>query len=124
MVGSAIRATLSQKEYEVRYLTTSHKQSIEDPLAFYWNVEKSEIDSSSMTDIDHLINLSGASIGRGLWTTKRKSTLYNSRIQGTDLLLRSLESSNGHLQSYFGASAVGYYGIEKKESVGGIGAGE
>lgn len=110
LVGSHLVKLLKGFGNEVVLLSTNASKSTQDARVFYWNVTNGELDVKAFDGIERVINLSGASIAGGLWTKKRKQIIYNSRIEGTKLLLKNLINENVRLKYYFGTSAVGYYG--------------
>jgi hypothetical protein len=60
--------------------------------------------------IDAIINLAGATIGDGRWTSARKATLVASRIDATRSLVRFVEQASPRPSLLISASAVGFYG--------------
>lgn len=59
---------------------------------------------------DVLVNLAGASIAGGLWTTQRRETLRRSRIDFTQSLLARLGQNGFSVGHLISGSAIGYYG--------------
>ena len=110
LVGSELSTLFSEQGFEVRRLSSNKRWVKSNQDAFYWNVGQNYIDPNALKDVDFLINLSGASIADGLWTKKRKKIIHESRIDGTKLLFESFQKQEIKLSTYFGASAVGYYG--------------
>lgn len=60
--------------------------------------------------VDAVINLAGAPIADRLWTHRRKTLLWSSRISLTETLLAWLESRGQKPQVLISGSAVGWYG--------------
>ena len=71
----------------------------------------SEVDK----DIDVLINLAGASIAEGRWTSTRKRILRDSRIQLTEGLASDIERSGKRIDTIIQCSAVGFYGFSSRK---------
>lgn len=59
---------------------------------------------------DLAINLAGASIAGGRWTSQRKQTLRDSRIGTTKDLLAPLANEQYRIDHLISGSAIGYYG--------------
>jgi uncharacterized protein (TIGR01777 family) len=59
---------------------------------------------------DAVVNLAGASIADGRWTTARKALLRSSRIDTTRALVGALAKMNARPSVLLSASAIGYYG--------------
>ncbi|MEM6525231.1 MAG: TIGR01777 family oxidoreductase [Bacteroidota bacterium] len=109
LVGSRISEFLLKKNYKVRWLSRKggNKGDIE---VFEWNVEKGEIDVSSLEGTDFIIHLAGAGVADKKWTKERKRDIKESRINSTKLLKQTLEQNEHNVKAFISASAVGYYG--------------
>ena len=110
MVGSHITKLCHKKGIEVNYLTTS-KGKIEnrsDYKGFYWNIENRKIDPNCFKNVDCIIHLAGADIGKR-WTSSYKKEIIDSRIQSADLLYKTLENSGFKIPRLISASAIGFY---------------
>jgi uncharacterized protein (TIGR01777 family) len=59
---------------------------------------------------DAVVNLAGASIAGGRWTSKRKALLFSSRVDTTRALVSALASTKSRPKVLVSASAMGYYG--------------
>jgi uncharacterized protein len=68
-------------------------------------------------DADAVINLSGASIGGGRWTPRRKALLLQSRLAPTRALVEAMRLSRRRPRVFINASAVGYYGMSGENVV-------
>jgi uncharacterized protein (TIGR01777 family) len=71
-----------------------------------------------------VVNLSGASIAGGRWTTERKMQLRSSRVRTTHALVAALEKAKVRPKVFVSASAIGIYGnrgdeVLKEESKNG-----
>jgi len=96
----------------------SRNPSVDSKFKRYaWNPTKGILDSKVLQDKDIIINLSGAGIGEKIWTSKRKKTLYNSRITSTRLLVDTLIKEKIKPKLFINASAIGYYGNRPFESL-------
>ena len=73
--------------------------------------------TSALDDAHAVINLAGASIGGGRWTTARKAAIHDSRMQATGALVRAIAASRQPPPIFISSSAVGYYGSRGDESV-------
>lgn len=60
--------------------------------------------------VDLVINLAGASVGDGRWTSRRKQMLLDSRLEPTRALANWLQATGYKPKRVIQASAVGYYG--------------
>jgi uncharacterized protein len=68
------------------------------------------LDQLSGPGPDAVINLAGASIADGRWTTERKRLLVDSRVGTTGKLVEWMRAMENPPKALISASAVGYYG--------------
>ncbi len=61
---------------------------------------------------DAIINLAGAGIADERWTTQRKETLVNSRINANETIVKALQEVDNHIKMVISTSAIGWYGLE------------
>lgn len=64
---------------------------------------------TELPPIDYYVHLAGASINDGRWTEKRKSIIYNSRMEATDALIEMIQQNKIKPKAVFQASATGIY---------------
>lgn len=79
-----------------------------------WDPEGGELDPQLIAGADLVINLAGESI-RGRWTAAKKERIWRSRQQATALLVHHLQQYPPKL--YLGASALGYYGMDRGDEI-------
>ena len=68
------------------------------------------LDPRVMDEVDAVINLSGASLGRIPWTASYKRTILQSRVQSTGTLAEAIAAASVPPEVLLNASAVGIYG--------------
>jgi uncharacterized protein (TIGR01777 family) len=112
LIGQRLVHTLVSKGYTVNVLSRNPKGKNQ----FFWNPLKQEIDESSLSNVEVLINLSGAGIADKRWSKRRKEELYNSRI-GTNTFLFSLEAKMPRLKHFITSSGINCYGYEEDERI-------
>jgi len=76
----------------------------------YWNPATGELDPAALAGADAVVHLAGTSIASGRWTDDRKRSILSSRVQGTELIARTLAGLRGGPKVLISSSAVGYYG--------------
>lgn len=74
---------------------------------FSWDPQNNRIDEDALKGIDVVLHLAGASVGQR-WTQRQKRAIVESRVQGTGLLMRSLQAANFQ-GTILQASAIGIY---------------
>ena len=111
LIGQAITGLLHQQGHAVHYLTTSRKKIVhqDNYQGFYWDPRKGEIDMESLTGVNAIINLAGATVTKK-WTKAYKKQIQDSRTQSLATLKKAIENAE-HLKidSFVSASAIGIY---------------
>ena len=73
-VGMHLSRRLRQQGYAVRHLSRSKRPDAEFPT-FQWDVVAGTVDDAAFTDVDYVINLTGAGIADERWTDARKEVI-------------------------------------------------
>ena len=125
LVGTALVNALTRDGHTVcrllrRETTTGKKESEKRGPAgqvvdVAWDPEdpgaSSVADSQGKADgAEGVVNLAGASIAGGRWTTERKMQLRSSRVRTTRALVAALEKAKVRPKVFVSASAIGIYG--------------
>ncbi len=108
LIGTHLQEALKKDGVEFHILTRSPKLEHE----FFWDHTTKKLDEASLVGVTHVVNLAGQSIGAKRWNKHIKKELTDSRVQGTQFLIEQLLTHNVQLESYVGASAIGFYGHE------------
>jgi uncharacterized protein (TIGR01777 family) len=125
LVGTALVNALARDGHTVcrllrRETTTGKKESEKRGPAgqvvdVAWDPE--DLGASSLADsqgkvdgAEGVVNLAGASIAAGRWTTERKMQLRSSRVRTTRALMAALEKAKVRPKVFVSASAIGIYG--------------
>ena len=113
-VGNFIVKKLIEKNHEVLLLTRNTQKAIDkfgDSItAIEWKNYYDVLDLSPYGKIDSVINLMGENIGNKRWSNEQKKEIYNSRVDATDTIIKSLKKSNIRPKSFISTSASGFYG--------------
>jgi uncharacterized protein (TIGR01777 family) len=112
LVGTALVSALARDGNTVcRLVRPQSTVSLEtkDGFNVAWNPVTGELGGAGVGP-DAVVNLAGASIGDGRWTTERKATLRSSRIESTRALVNALGKMNARPRVLISASAIGIYG--------------
>jgi uncharacterized protein (TIGR01777 family) len=113
MIGSALVKKLEEAHHQVRIL--SRKKS-DNKNSFVWDLQNNTIDENAFENLDGIIHLAGASIGKK-WTKKYKKELYNSRIESANLLLEYCKKLNCNLKFFISSSGINYYGTYTSDQI-------
>jgi hypothetical protein len=114
MIGQQLITEFIQKGYQVNTLSRNPIKRV-GVKSYIWNVERNEIDEEAILTANIIIHIAGESVAAKRWTAKRKAAILSSRVNSTKLIVSILRKYNHQLDTYIGASAVGYYGSRGDE---------
>jgi uncharacterized protein (TIGR01777 family) len=117
LVGKSLTKRLTEKNYEVIILTRNLKDVATQKNVSYavWNVKEKQIDLKAVKKADAIIHLAGAGVMDKKWTEEYKQEIRDSRINSSELLLNTLKNNEHKVQIIVSASAIGWYGEDKKD---------
>ena len=107
MVGNALVPYLSTAGHRVARFVRTHTSERGDDI--YWSPEHRQLNPAALEGLDAIVHLAGESIAQR-WTSARRDSIRQSRLDGTRLLVRTIESMKRPPRVVVCASAVGYYG--------------
>jgi uncharacterized protein (TIGR01777 family) len=108
LVGTALTGALRAEGHSVCHLVRPGGKAT--PGDVQWNPLSALVDVPAMEGFDAAVNLNGASIADGRWTSKRKTILRASRVDSTRVLVDALSHLRQPPRVFVCASATGYYG--------------
>ena len=108
LVGAALSGSLRGDGHTVSRMVRPGSQAT--PGDVTWNPLNALVDVPAMEGFDVVVNLSGASIADGRWTSKRKQVLRSSRVDSTRVLVDALAHLKQPPRVFVCASAIGFYG--------------
>ena len=85
--------------------------------AFSWDPAKEPAPAAAFEGIDAVFHLAGDPVAEGRWTAAKKARLRDSRIAGTENLVKTLAGLPSKPKVLISASAVGYYGDRGEETL-------
>ncbi len=119
LVGTALVSALARGGHTVCRLVrpqTAGGGGAKEGFVVAWNPATGELGGAGV-GADAVVNLAGASIADGRWTTQRKELLCSSRIATTRALVGALAKMNARPSVLVSASAIGYYGDRGYETL-------
>jgi uncharacterized protein (TIGR01777 family) len=119
LVGTALVSALARGGHTVCRLVRPQSpggEGAKKGFVVAWNPETGELGGAGV-GADAVVNLAGASIADGRWTTQRKELLCSSRIETTRALVGALAKMNARPSVLVSASAIGYYGDRGDETL-------
>lgn len=114
LLGKTLTKELQAQGHHVSILSRNPDQ-VKTVKAFYWDVEKQEVDATCLQGIDTIIHLAGAGIADEKWTDERKQAIIDSRVKSIQLLYQLIDKTDSTVKSVVSASAVGFYGDRGEE---------
>ena len=118
LIGTELSKLLFDNGYQVRILSRS-KSSLKNKNYHYytWNIATKEIELAALKNVHYIIHLAGAGIADKRWTATRKKHILDSRVEGTRLLLETLEQINHRPLKFIAASGIGFYGARTSNTI-------
>jgi nucleoside-diphosphate-sugar epimerase len=107
LIGTSLTDALRRRGAEVRRLVRRPARYADE---FEWDPYSGRIDGGAMKGVDVVVNLSGANIGEGRWTRKRRQVLSDSRVVPTRLLAETMREMSDPPSTFISQSAIGIYG--------------
>lgn len=114
LLGKILTKELQNQGHHVSILSRS-PEKVKGVKAFYWDVEKQEIDEQCLDGIDTVIHLAGEGIADKKWTFKRKQEIIDSRVISIQLIYQLMSKNQNRVKAVVSASAVGFYGDRADE---------
>ena len=111
LIGTALRASLKADGHRVISVGRSSRGA--DSLV--WDPATGTIDGAGLEGLDAVVHLAGQGIASGPWTSAQRARIVDSRVQGTDLLSRTLAGLTSKPSVLVSGSAIGYYGDRADE---------
>ncbi|HQU99782.1 MAG: TIGR01777 family oxidoreductase [Bacteroidia bacterium] len=108
LIGTHLTHLLLQNKISVIHL--SRNKSKTTVPVFKWDIKNSFIEEGALHDVDAIINLAGAGIVAKPWTTAYMQEIVSSRVNAAHTIAVNLQKQNHKVQTYIGASAIGFYG--------------
>ncbi|MGB6483192.1 MAG: TIGR01777 family oxidoreductase [Candidatus Acidiferrales bacterium] len=117
LVGAALIDSLRPEGHTIARLVRSGSAATADATSkmIRWEPPTGSIDLAAMEGADAVVNLAGASVAGGRWTTGRKEVLRRSRVNATRHLVAGLAQLKEKPRVLVSASAIGYYGSRGNE---------
>lgn len=108
LIGTELTALLEDAGDEVVPVVRDRTQA--GDTGVYWNPPAGVIETQRLAGVDGVVHLAGENVGAGRWSGARKQSIRNSRVEGTELLARTVASLAPPPRVFVAASAIGFYG--------------
>lgn len=113
LIGKALTNALLEKNYKVVILSrgpVGEQADTRNPSYAKWDINGQQIDNAAIGNADHIIHLAGAGVADKRWTKKRKQEILDSRVKGSELIVKALQEVPNKVKAVISASAIGWYG--------------
>ena len=107
-VGSALCDFLTTGGHEV--LPIVRRKPRRERGEIYWDPMERRIEGPRLEGVDAVVHLAGESLSRGRWNAPKKKAIWQSRVQGTRLIVAALSRLQRPPGVFVSSSAIGYYG--------------
>ncbi len=114
LIGPAVAARLIAAGHEIVVISRSahaarRLQPIVPTDVIVWDPNGGRLDGARLEGVDAVVHLAGETIA-GLWTRAKRARIRESRVRGTETLVRALTTLDRPPTALLSASAIGYYG--------------
>lgn len=107
LIGSALVPHLRSRGDDVLRLV---RRSAVAPDEVEWNPTTGSVDLDGLAGIDAVVHLAGAGVGDHRWTDEYKRTILDSRVDGTQTIVRAITELPERPRALVAGSAIGWYG--------------
>jgi hypothetical protein len=122
MIGRALTQALIERGYQVIIITRSPGAKFHEKKGNIsyarWDVERGFIDKEAISCAEYIIHLAGANFAARRWTSKRKTEILSSRVDGAKLIIDSLKTMPNRVRCVISASGISWYGQDDKNVSG------
>ena len=115
LIGKALTNALLEKNYKVVILSrglVGEQPDTSNPSYAKWDINSQQIDKAAIGNADYIIHLAGAGVADKRWTKKRKQEILDSRVKGSELIVKALQEVPNKVKAVISASAIGWYGSD------------
>ena len=115
LIGKALTNALLEKNYKVVILSrglVGEQPDTSNPSYAKWDINSQQIDKAAIGNADYIIHLAGAGVADKRWTKKRKQEILDSRVKGSELIVKALQVVPNKVKAVISASAIGWYGSD------------
>jgi len=116
LIGRHLAKYLKQKNYNVAILTR-YPDLVKDFKAYKWDLKKKYIETEAISNSHIIVYLAGENISIGRWTNFKKQKIFQSRVQGLNVLYEYTKKFGYNVEALVSASAIGFYGTFTSEKI-------
>ncbi|NRA41604.1 MAG: TIGR01777 family protein, partial [Pseudomonadales bacterium] len=114
LIGTALTQYLAQHYPELQLQVLTRQTQL--PALSSQNLRYIlSLDEASAPDV--IINLAGEPIASRRWTAKQRDTIWQSRVEQTQVLVDFIQQSAHKPKLLISGSAIGYYGVGREKAI-------
>jgi uncharacterized protein (TIGR01777 family) len=120
LIGRELAANLVADGHEVIVLSRTPQQAegLPDSVQIAgWDARSAEGWGQLVNGVHAIVNLAGANIAGGRWTTKRKRLIRDSRMNAGKAVVQAIQEATDKPQVLIQSSGIGYYGPRGAEEI-------
>ena len=120
LIGRALSKALVADGHDVTALTRDPAKVKDMPAAVKlvrWDGQTAQGWGQAVDGADGLVNLAGAGIADGRWSSARKQAIRQSRLNAGKAVLEAITAATNKPKVLVQASAVGYYGTQTGQAL-------
>jgi len=110
-IGSALCKFLKEEGHSV--LSVSRRPGSD----VVWDPSNGKIDAQKLNGVEAVIHLAGENIATQRWTEKQKKRILDSRVDGTELIAKTMADMSNPPRMLLSGSAIGIYGNRGDEAL-------
>jgi len=110
LIGSAITKYFRDLGHTVIRICRPDSNVPPDESVVKWDIRTKDVYTPDLAGYDVVIHLAGANIAAQKWSTEYKEEIFNSRVNGTQLLCQLIAKFQFRPKIICSASAIGFYG--------------
>lgn len=114
MIGAQLAAALRERGDEVWIVT---RRAPREEHEVKWDPGRGILAPARLEGVDAVVNLIGAPLAGRPWTRARRVELQTSRVDATEVLLRSLQQLDRPPHTFIGVGSLGLFGDRGEEVI-------
>ena len=107
LIGSALVVHLRSEGHEVYRLV---RRSATAPDEISWDPTAGTLDLAALQGVEGVVHLAGAGVGDHRWSDAYKKEILDSRVNGTNTIVRAITQLDPKPRVLVSGSAIGWYG--------------
>ncbi|MDF1549140.1 MAG: TIGR01777 family oxidoreductase [Bacteroidales bacterium] len=118
LIGRMLAKELDKEGYKISILGRNKYNQDKNSYTHYnWDIEKGNIDSEAVKNVECIVHLAGENISEKKWSPTQKIIIENSRVKSAKLLYQACLEQKVWPKTFISSSAIGYYGTFTSDKI-------